>query len=344
MNPQFYVGLFLLVLLLGLELFMPRLTRPDLWFSVTVAPGFAHSPEGRRALGRFRGHLLVHGAIALALLVLLRHGPLALAAAISYLLLGTFEAFFRGRSLTLPHASTPSPSRGASLASREPMPVRALFAVPFALLAATAAWLAVQFPGLPSRLPIRFDLGGRPTDFAKKNVGVVFGPLLISAAVLVLLVVLARATWRTRRITVEGPRAAAEQRFRRGTVWILLAASLFEAAVSAMVAISAAGRLRNPVWPISIGTGVFVVAVFVWAVKLGQGGARNAPPPEGAVGDRTPDARWVAGLLYVNRADPAFLVEKRFGVGYTLNFGNPLAWFFLALLAAVPLVAILVAR
>jgi uncharacterized membrane protein len=40
------------------------------------------------------------------------------------------------------------------------------------------------------------------------------------------------------------------------------------------------------------------------------------------VGDRTPDACWRWGLFYVNPADPSILIEKRFGIGYTLNFGN----------------------
>jgi len=31
-------------------------------------------------------------------------------------------------------------------------------------------------------------------------------------------------------------------------------------------------------------------------------------------------------MLYVNREDPAFFVEKRFGIGYTINFGNPITW------------------
>jgi uncharacterized membrane protein len=31
-------------------------------------------------------------------------------------------------------------------------------------------------------------------------------------------------------------------------------------------------------------------------------------------------------LFYVNHGDPAILVGKRFGVGWTLNFGNVRAW------------------
>jgi uncharacterized membrane protein len=31
-------------------------------------------------------------------------------------------------------------------------------------------------------------------------------------------------------------------------------------------------------------------------------------------------------MFYVNPADPSILVEKRFGIGYTVNLGNRWSW------------------
>ncbi len=42
-------------------------------------------------------------------------------------------------------------------------------------------------------------------------------------------------------------------------------------------------------------------------------------------------------MLYVNPDAPAILVEWRFGIGYTLNFGSPRAVVVLALMIGVPL-------
>ena len=39
-------------------------------------------------------------------------------------------------------------------------------------------------------------------------------------------------------------------------------------------------------------------------------------------GDGMPDARWKLGMFYFNPRDPSIIVEKRFGVGWTINFGN----------------------
>jgi uncharacterized membrane protein len=46
-------------------------------------------------------------------------------------------------------------------------------------------------------------------------------------------------------------------------------------------------------------------------------------------GDGTPDDRWIGGIFYLNPQDPALWVEKRLGIGWTLNFGNPASWFIL---------------
>jgi len=48
-------------------------------------------------------------------------------------------------------------------------------------------------------------------------------------------------------------------------------------------------------------------------------------------GGRPPDDKW-KGIFYSNPDDPAVLVPKRYGVGYTLNFGNPWSWVVLGLI------------
>ncbi len=51
---------------------------------------------------------------------------------------------------------------------------------------------------------------------------------------------------------------------------------------------------------------------------------------------------WVAGVFYYNPGDPALWVEKRFGIGWTLNFARPASWFMLGgiLLVALAVIAL----
>ena len=52
--------------------------------------------------------------------------------------------------------------------------------------------------------------------------------------------------------------------------------------------------------------------------------------------DRDDDRFWKAGLVYVNRSDPAIMVTTRFSVGWTPNLGNPAAWLLIAAVTAAP--------
>jgi len=62
----------------------------------------------------------------------------------------------------------------------------------------------------------------------------------------------------------------------------------------------------------------------------------------GRTGQRPPDAAW-KGSFYSNPNDPALLVPKHFGIGYTLNFGNRWSWavlVFVLLMVAVPFIVL----
>jgi uncharacterized membrane protein len=60
-------------------------------------------------------------------------------------------------------------------------------------------------------------------------------------------------------------------------------------------------------------------------------------------GDGTPDANWKLGVLYFNPDDAAIFVEKRFGVGYTMNFARPMAWVILGAILLLPIVIAILA-
>ena len=46
--------------------------------------------------------------------------------------------------------------------------------------------------------------------------------------------------------------------------------------------------------------------------------------------NRNDDRFWKLGVIYINPEDPALFLEKRFGIGWTMNLGRPIAWAILA--------------
>jgi hypothetical protein len=79
------------------------------------------------------------------------------------------------------------------------------------------------------------------------------------------------------------------------------------------------GQPRLPL-PFRIAPFALVIIGTITVRVMRRTGAAEGPP----VGDTTPDSCWfVGGHLYFNRADPTLFVEKRTGLGYTLNLANP---------------------
>jgi uncharacterized membrane protein len=84
-----------------------------------------------------------------------------------------------------------------------------------------------------------------------------------------------------------------------------------------------------------------IIAVFV--LRFSRSGARVTE--SGTTDAPDDDSYWKAGGIYVNRNDPALMVPKRFGIGWTINFGHPAgAVILVALVAVVVLVTVLAMR
>ncbi|SOC43989.1 DUF1648 domain-containing protein [Ureibacillus acetophenoni] len=80
-----------------------------------------------------------------------------------------------------------------------------------------------------------------------------------------------------------------------------------------------------------------LIATIIFSIKVGRSDKEIEPIIEGDITDIDEDRYWKGGLWYFNKNDPSIFVEKRFGIGYTLNFANPLGY----LIVLVPLVIIL---
>jgi uncharacterized membrane protein len=353
-----------LVMTVSLGWLMPMLTRRDILFGVTVAPDTRAQPAGQAIIRRYRGQML-----GLALLFVLGLGLLAIFASdtwwasvwtslivlalMAYMSVPYLLAYFASRALRV------VPQEGGAEAEPSTSPVAELRprhygdyvpllweALPLAIIAATAIFLATSYANAPAIIPIHFNVAGKPNSYATKAIGSYFSMIWVQLGLEVLMTGVALLI-----VSAKALPGRAESRFRR--VWLrylfgMKALTLaFLGALAVLIANAAqtgSGGQITVILPITL---VYVVvllgsAIFL-AVRTGQGGALLGSPAETAL-DRMNDRYWKLGGIYVNPQDPSWFVEKRFGVGWTLNFGNP--WSILAmcgLLAVIVLVPILLA-
>jgi uncharacterized membrane protein len=346
------------IILLGLGLlsalahwFMPRLTRPDLYFSITVAPDFRDSAAGRLVLRGYRSGVIGVSVVALSLLAALAFTAALPFAPLALLLqLGAyFGVFYRARRFVLPHSVTPTTVREAQVGRRAGVPGGWLLASgPFALLIACAAYLWAHWHQLPARLIVHWGADGQADRWVSRSLGTVFFPMLVATAILLTLTLIlyGMAHW-LRPIYAGGLQGEHEARFRRAASVLLVALEYWIAIEFAWLALRPLLPvfLQRPPPAIAMVPGLLIVlatAVLMW---LGQGGSRmpsagrSSSAATRPIGDRTEDCLWRLGVFYFNRDDPSVLVERRFGIGYTVNFARPMAW----VIVLLPLLALALA-
>jgi uncharacterized membrane protein len=202
-----------------------------------------------------------------------------------------------------------------------------------AVMAATAAVGALRYPALPAYI---VNASGHRVSKSAVSVLIVAGQLYFTAVYSGLMLIV----YRSRPDIDAADPAASTLRYRRFlavitrallTLVTLIDTTLLLVALPdwQVYRLSGIGRAL-PVLPFAVG----VLLLGAVAARAGQGGSRLNSNVRGLVlaagTDRDDDRFWKAGLLYVNRDDPAIVVGARFGVGWILNFGNPVAWLLIA--------------
>ncbi len=211
-------------------------------------------------------------------------------------------------------------------------PVRWLIPA-LAVMAATAAVGALRYPGLPAHIVTG---SGHRVPKSAVSVLIVAGQLYFTTVYSGLMLIVHRS-----RPDIEAADPAASALRYRRFLAVITRALLTMAALADLglllialsdwqvYRLSGIGRAL-PVLPFVAG----VLLLGAVAARMGQGGSRlngnvrGLAPAAGT--DRDDDRFWKAGLLYVNRDDPAIVVAARFGVGWMLNFGKPVAWLLIA--------------
>jgi uncharacterized membrane protein len=292
--------------------FLPEWTRPDVFFAVTIDPAFRRGGAGRHILRQYRMILWTTTVASVGLL--LETGLLEMV----LLQIGGFlGALTLARRRVLGHAAPPPTTVEVDLrAPSEKFPGGALAALlPLVSPALLALWVSRHWTQLPERIPVHIGLHGVDRWVPRTTAGV-YGFIGTQAALCMILVVSAWGVlhW-SRRLSGLRADAARDRQFRRLNVHLLLAAAYFLAAAAwiALLKPAAAGLA---------GIGILLL-VAIYCFRLIRV-SRSIPTAAGE--DRTPDACWKLGIFYFNPADPSVFVVKRFGIGYTLNFGNRWTW------------------
>lgn len=340
----------LLSVLLGALLYaMPAITHPTLPLGVSVPQARVADPVIVASVRRYRRWILMSLVLGLVLSAVLGFaaptvGIIVPVLLVSVLGMGSYvvsrEAIARTKREGGWYEDVPVRLAANVTAARvsAPIPFGWYLAATVLLAIATGIGVAV-YPALPDPLPIHWDLNGVANGFAQKSVWSAFGVVLVGLGVVALLFALSFLVRvaRPRRMASDSPalatrRAEVQQHLLGG---LLGQVTLITSALLAGLTVAGWLAPTSALLPIvSVVLFLVLLALAIAAYFVGyrramvpraeaSGSAAPQHPTTSAVDAPDDDHYWKGGLVYVNRRDPALLVPKRFGVGWTINLGHP---------------------
>ena len=334
------IALLFPVVILALFSFLPWMLSGDgLLLGIHVTEEFRNSEEGRRLRWRYARDAGVIAVLSIGLAVFSditsRKWPLLAAVVVG--MSGVFVLWIATWKRLHPYRANVSVVRAAELngEGRGILPWAVTMLAALLPLGAAAIALLLRWQSIPAVFPIHWGVNGQPNGWGERTPAGVFAPLIIGATLILLFAVIGEMIPRV-AAGFEGNRSVMHltRNMLGACGWMV---GLLFGAISLMPLMRDSAKAAG--W-VTMGACLLIGMIVVYMIA----GARKIMPALAAAQDSTSDRYWMGGIVYFNPSDPALMVPKRSGLGYTLNMGRPVAWVFVSALVLLPAILPLLLR
>ncbi len=214
------------------------------------------------------------------------------------------------------------------------------FAINLVFIVASFILGVVLYDKLPNQLPVKYDLAGNIVGYQQKNFLTVFMLPIINTLVTGLLVYVFMVINRAKEeLSGKDLKAAQIRSFRFKKfiavmviyLSVLINVSMFFLHIQMfqIIKFSNISLIMVLLLPILI---LLPIIVFMFIGQSGHLLKMNEEEREEEELVRADDKYWKIGWFYYNPKDPSLWIEKRFGLGWTLNFARSGAWIFMTVI------------
>ncbi|MBU5440189.1 DUF1648 domain-containing protein [Tissierella sp. MSJ-40] len=229
------------------------------------------------------------------------------------------------------------------------------FLVPIGIILFNIILVFVLYPTLPNKIPTHWNFQGNVSEYKDKSIStLLMMPLTqISMAIAIYFTyfIIGRSK---QQINPNSPEESLKRNilFRKAWSMYLIGMLTLLELLFTFINMVSLGVLR-----INMGifnfiilgiSGIIIIGTIVLAVKIGQGGERLKLREDKVIEtihDRDDDNLWKLGnTIYYNPDDSSLFVEKRFGVGWTVNAGRPLGMFLMILPIIIVVITIILVK
>lgn len=228
------------------------------------------------------------------------------------------------------------------------------FLIPLGIILISTILSLVMYPSLPDKVPTHWDIKGNVDGYMNKSI---FVALLLPLSQVIMAIVIYISYYfmirSKQQINPKDPEGSLKKNiiFRKAwSIYFVIILTLLQVLFTTlnMVSIGILSNMKLINLFHIIMTVIIIIGSIVLSIVLGQGGDRlklkdDKEPSEGY--DIDDDNLWKLGnMIYYNRDDSSIFVEKRVGVGWTVNAGTPFGMVLMILPFIIVIVTLILVR
>ncbi|WP_419887823.1 DUF1648 domain-containing protein [Neobacillus niacini] len=232
-----------------------------------------------------------------------------------------------------------------SVRSQDEMLSWYVFLLPIVMTVGVIVYTIFQYDLLPNQIPTHWGANGKADRFTEKTpISAISLPLTLLAMQVMFLGINIGKSKSGIQLSATSLNASRNRQLtlRKNSSWLMFGVSFlltimfsfFQLTTIHPNLFAGTAMMAAPM----IFLVILLTGTIIFAVKVGRSDKQSVGELKEDLTDYDEDSYWKGGLFYFNRNDPSIFVEKRFGVGWTLNFGNPIGY----IIVFVPLVVIII--
>ncbi|GGD22636.1 DUF1648 domain-containing protein [Pontibacillus salipaludis] len=220
--------------------------------------------------------------------------------------------------------------------------------LPILLTIGLMVFTVANYSQFPDQIPVHWGADGKPDAYTDKSaLSVLSLPLILlvlQGMFLGIIELTKRSGFKIRPTNTQASKKR-QMNLRKYTSWLLLLVSLLLTMLfSFLQVMTLYGNMFSDMMVMLVPL-IFMfltlAGAVVFAIKVGKVDSDLdevvVTDQDDKVEEYDEDRYWIGGMIYFNKQDPSVLVEKRFGIGMTVNFARPMAYMVLV----VPILLIL---
>ncbi len=219
-----------------------------------------------------------------------------------------------------------------------------LFGICIGLSLISFIYVLVSYKSMPDTIITHWGAGGRPDGYSEKNILNVFFINFMDISMVILFAVIgvgsiAGNTYIDRdNLEVNRKKAL---KYLNGLGYSFLALTLSIQSITTTIPIFMVQEKNIPMW-LSIGACIFPIFIVVPVIYFYLMISSIKPKSRTSYTVENDDEKWIYGFIYYNKEDPKLMVEKRLGMGWSMNMAHPMGKFITIILVLITVGSLLI--